>query len=46
MKRIEKSNCPVELTRWVKAQGEINCRYDNLPSNLRTIVKQRLLTPP
>jgi uncharacterized protein (TIGR02646 family) len=43
MKRIEKSNCPVELTRWVKAQGEINCHYSHLPSELRATIKQRLL---
>ncbi|MBW4467101.1 MAG: TIGR02646 family protein [Pegethrix bostrychoides GSE-TBD4-15B] len=43
MKRIEKSSSPVELTQWVKTQGTLNCRYCNLPSNIRTIVKQRLL---
>ncbi len=43
MKRIEKSNSPTELTKWVRTQGKINCRYSNLPSNIREIVKQRLL---
>jgi uncharacterized protein (TIGR02646 family) len=43
MKRIEKSNSPTELTQWVKTQGSINCRYNNLPSDIRAIVKQRLL---
>jgi uncharacterized protein (TIGR02646 family) len=43
MKRIEKSNSPAELTQWVNTQGAINCRYSNLPSDIRTLVKQRLL---
>jgi hypothetical protein len=43
MKRIIKSNSPTELTKWVKTQGTVNCRYSDLPSDIRTIVKQRLL---
>ncbi len=43
MKRIEKGSNPAELVKWVKIQGEINCRYSNLPSDIRAIVKQRLL---
>jgi uncharacterized protein (TIGR02646 family) len=49
MKRIIKSNCPKELTQWFNAQpsndsGKLNCRYTNLPSDIRTTVKQHLLT--
>jgi uncharacterized protein (TIGR02646 family) len=43
MKRIEKSASPKELTQWCTAQGNTNCRYSNLPSDIRAIVKQRLL---
>jgi uncharacterized protein (TIGR02646 family) len=48
MKRIVKSNSPVELAKWFAAQpttdiGKLNCRYSNLPSDIRSIVKQRLL---
>jgi uncharacterized protein (TIGR02646 family) len=43
MRQIIKSNGPKELTQWLKAQGNTNCRYSNLPSDIRTIVKQRLL---
>lgn len=48
MKRIVKSSSPAELTKWFKAQptsaeGKLNCRYCDLPSDIRTTVKQRLL---
>lgn len=48
MKQILKSPAPRELTQWFKAQhssdqGQINCRYPNLPSDIRSIIKQRLL---
>lgn len=48
MKRIVKSNSPVELIKWFAAQpetdtGKLNCRYSNLPSDVKAIVKQRLL---
>lgn len=43
MKYIEKSSGPNELAKWVKMQGELNCRYDNLPSEIRSTVKKRLL---
>jgi uncharacterized protein (TIGR02646 family) len=48
MKRIIKSNPPIELKQWFHAQPidnneKLNCRYDNLPSDIRAIVKQRLL---
>ncbi len=48
MKRIIKSNPPIELKQWFHAQPmdnheKLNCRYHNLPSEIRAIVKQRLL---
>lgn len=49
MKRILKSNCPKELTQWFNTQpsndsGKLNCRYSNLPSDIRATIKQHLLT--
>jgi uncharacterized protein (TIGR02646 family) len=48
MKRIEKSSSPKELTQWVKQQPthkgkKVNCRYGDLTTEVKTIVKQRLL---
>jgi uncharacterized protein (TIGR02646 family) len=48
MKRIIKSNPPIELKQWFHAQPtdkneKLNCRYHNLPSDIRSIVKQSLL---
>lgn len=48
MKRIIKGKSPKELTQWFDGQpsndqGKINCRYNDLPSDVRAIVKQRLL---
>jgi uncharacterized protein (TIGR02646 family) len=49
MKRIIKTNSPKELTQWFNTQpktdtGKLNCRYSNLPSDIRATVKQHLLT--
>jgi uncharacterized protein (TIGR02646 family) len=48
MKRIIKTASPKELTQWFNAQpktdtGKLNCRYSNLPSDIRATVKQHLL---
>lgn len=48
MKRIVKRSSPSELTQWFKAQpssaeGKLNCRYSDLPGDIRAVVKQRLL---
>jgi uncharacterized protein (TIGR02646 family) len=48
VKRIIKSSSPKELTQWFNAQtrqdqGALNCRYQDLPSDVRAIVKQRLI---
>jgi uncharacterized protein (TIGR02646 family) len=49
MKHITKGKSPKELTQWFNAQpsndqGKINCRYSNLPSDVRAIVKQHLIS--
>jgi uncharacterized protein (TIGR02646 family) len=48
MKRILKNNCPKALTQWFTTQpttdkGKLNCRYSDLPSDIRATIKQHLL---
>lgn len=48
MKHIQKRNLPAELRRWIEGQPiengqHLNCRYEDMPSEVKRIVKQRLL---
>ncbi len=43
MKRIIKKNPPPELQRWFRQQGGLNCSYDDMPTSLKDLVKERLI---
>lgn len=48
MKHIRKRNVPAELARWIENQPiengkRLNCRYEHMPTEVKRVVKQRLL---
>lgn len=43
MRRINKGDAPRSLERWRKENADLNCRYDDVPSELRAEMKERLL---
>ena len=43
MRRIDKGDAPPSLDRWRKENTDLNCRYDDISSQLRVEIKERLL---
>ena len=43
MRRIIKGNPPPEFTRWLAENEELNCRYEDIPSDVRSGMKERMI---